>query len=85
MTQIPGKARFAACECGSPSIAIPATIVDEALVSCGGCSRVIGSWLGYKSFVSRSIGLEGGGLPSASFICVDPILTLSREEPWAAY
>ncbi len=74
MTTVPAKAQFSACECGSPSIVIPSEIVDEAPVSCGGCSRVIGSWLGYKSFVSRSITLEAHGLPHAPLICVDPIM-----------
>lgn len=73
MTNLPAKAQFAACECGSPSIIIPAAIADDAPVSCG-CGRVIGSWLGYKSFVSRSISLEAHGLPNAPLICVDPIL-----------
>lgn len=84
MTDIPAKAQFAACECGSPSIVIPAHIVDDAPVSCGGCGSVIGSWLGYKSFVSRSICLEAHGFPNAPLICVDPILTPSLEDALAA-
>ncbi|HEY5795598.1 MAG TPA: hypothetical protein VIU82_11335 [Bosea sp. (in: a-proteobacteria)] len=80
MTNLPAKAQFAACECGSPSIIIPAEIADDALVSCGGCARVIGSWLGYKSFVSRSINLESHGFPKTPLICVDPILLSSGED-----
>lgn len=83
MTNLPAKAQFAACECGSPSIIIPADIADDAPVSCGGCGRVIGSWLGYKSFVSRSINLESHGFPNTPLICVDPIMTPSAEDALA--
>lgn len=80
MTNVPAKAQFTACECGSPSIAIPPDIADDAPVSCGGCGRVIGSWLGYKSFVSRSISLEAHVFPNTPLICVDPITALWRED-----
>ena len=80
MTSLPARAIFDACECGSPSIIIPAEIADDAPVSCGGCARVIGSWLGYKSFVSRSINLESHGFPKTPLICVDPIMTLPLED-----
>ena len=79
MTNLPAKAQFAACDCGSPSIIIPADIADDAPVSCS-CGRVIGSWLGYKSFVSRSINLEAHGFPNAPLICVDPIMSQPLEE-----
>ncbi|MFA6968662.1 hypothetical protein [Bosea sp. (in: a-proteobacteria)] len=78
MTKLPERAQFAACQCGSASIVIPAEIVDDAPVSCG-CGRVIGSWLGYKSFVSRSITLEAHGFPNTPLICVDPIMPQSFE------
>ncbi len=84
MTNVPAKAQFTACECGSPSITIPADLADDTPVSCGGCDSVIGSWLGYKSFVSRSITLEAHGLPNTRLICVDPIMALSREDSQAA-
>ncbi|PTM41702.1 hypothetical protein [Bosea sp. 124] len=74
MTSVPAKVQFACCECGSPSIIIPADLVDDAPVSCGGCGDVIGTWLGYKSFVSRSISLEADGFPNAMPVCVDPIM-----------
>ena len=80
MTNVPAKAQFSACECGSPSIAIPADIADDAPVFCGGCGSVIGSWLGYKSFVSRSISLEAHGFPNAPLICVDPIMKQPLED-----
>jgi hypothetical protein len=80
MTGTPVLGQFTACECGSPSIIIPAMVADEAPVSCGGGARVIGSWLGYKTFVSRSIAREAQGMPKASRICVDPILTAGLEE-----
>jgi ribosomal protein S27E len=80
MTDMPAQAQFACCECGSPSIIFPAAIADEAAVSCGGCRRVISSWLGYKSFVSRSIGLEATGARSAASICADPIIALPLKE-----
>lgn len=80
MAGIPVLGQFSACECGAPSIVIPALVADEAPVSCGGCARVIGSWLGYKAFVSRSIEREAQGLPKAARICVDPILTAGLED-----
>ena len=80
MSSLPARDQFACCECGSPSITIPANLADDAPVSCGGCDNVIGSWLGYKSFVSRSIGLETHGFPHAPLICVDPIMKQSVEE-----
>ena len=80
MTYMPAQAQFACCECGSPSIIFPADIADEAAVSCGGCRRVISSWLGYKSFVSRSIGLEAGSSRSAASLCVDPIIASPLED-----
>lgn len=79
MTSLPARAEFACCECGSPSITIPADLADDAPVSCGGCDSVIGSWLGYKSFVSRSLSLEAHSFPN-TLICVDPIMTQSFED-----
>ncbi|KPF62820.1 hypothetical protein IP69_19745 [Bosea sp. AAP35] len=74
MTNVPAKTQFAACECGAPSIAIPADLVDDAPVACGGCDRIIGSWLGYKSFVSRSIALETHGCSNKPLVCLDPMV-----------
>lgn len=85
MTSLPARAQFACCECGSPSITIPPDLADDAPVSCGGCDSIIGSWLGYKSFVSRSITLEAHGFPNTPLICVDPIMTQSFEDALAGY
>lgn len=83
MSSLPARAEFACCECGSPSITIPADLADDAPVSCGGCNNVIGSWLGYKSFVSRSITLEAHGFPNTPLICIDPIMMQSFEDALA--
>lgn len=80
MSSLPARAEFACCECGSPSITLPADLADDAPVSCGGCDSFIGSWLGYKCFVSRSIGREMHGLAHAPLICVDPIMMHSFED-----
>lgn len=80
MAGTPVLGQFSACECGAASIVVPAMVADEALVSCGGCARIIGSWLGYKAFVSRSIAREAQGMPKAALVCVDPILTAGIEE-----
>ena len=64
---------FNSCVCGAVSVVAPAIIADDAPVSCGGCSRVIGSWLGYKTFVSRAIGREAERLDRPARICVDPM------------
>lgn len=85
MSDLPAQSQFSTCACGSPSINIPAIIVDEAPISCGGCGKFIGSWLGYKRFVSRSIGLEGHGFQHGPLICVDPILTATPEDARAGF
>ncbi len=79
---MPVLGQFSACECGAPSIVVPAMVADEAPVSCGGCSRLIGSWLGYKAFVSRSIAREAQRTPLHALVCVDPILTAGPDEAW---
>ncbi|AMJ61765.1 hypothetical protein AXW83_16935 [Bosea sp. PAMC 26642] len=71
-----GTARFACSSCDSPSIIIPATLTDDAPVLCSGCQGVIGTWLGYKSFISRSIHSE---VPSR-LLCIDPIIAPMPEE-----
>lgn len=83
MSSLPARAEFACCECGSPSITIPADLADDAPVFCGGCDTAIGSWLGYKSFVSRSIYLETHGYGHGPLISVDPIMTQSFEDALA--
>ncbi|MET3890994.1 hypothetical protein ABIE41_002070 [Bosea sp. OAE506] len=64
---------FDSCVCGAVSVVAPPVIADDAPVTCGGCSRVIGSWLGYKSFVGRALERETGGSARSGWICVDPM------------
>lgn len=75
MTGLDRTARFACIVCGSPSIVLPVVLVDDAVVSCGGCQSAIGSWIDYKSYVSRSIHAESAAMPTHAAACVDPILT----------
>jgi len=79
--------RFDACVCGAVSVVVPQIIADEAPVSCGGCGRVIGSWLAYKSFVSGAIGREAERLARPAWICVDPMpaaaaIAVPPAAPW---
>lgn len=64
---------FDSCVCGAVSVVAPPVIADDAPVTCGGCSRVIGSWLGYKSFVGRALERETGASARSGWICVDPM------------
>ncbi len=64
---------FDSCVCGAVSVVAPPVIADDAPVTCGGCSRIIGSWLGYKSFVGRALERETGGSARSGWICVDPM------------
>jgi len=80
MTGTDGTARFACSACGSPSIVLPAVLADEAVVSCGRCQSAMGSWLGYKSYVSRSIHAEYEAVPAQPMICVDPIIAPALAE-----
>lgn len=82
---MPANHQFRSCECGAPSITIPTAIVDDAAVRCGGCHRIIGTWIGYKSFVSRSIRREIQSVANAPLVCVDPIMTQPLAEPRAAF
>jgi hypothetical protein len=41
---------------------------------------VLGSWLGYKSYVSRSIHAEYEAVPAQPMICVDPIIARALAE-----
>ena len=71
MTGMDGTARFACRNCDSPSITIPAELIDSAAVLCAGCQSVIGSWIDYKSFISRSIHSEAR---ASRRVCIDPII-----------
>lgn len=67
-------AGFVCQSCGSPSIELPGELNEEALVSCGRCHQVIGSWHDYKRAISRSICAGNGGAPAWS---ADPIVDLA--------
>ncbi|WP_147283721.1 hypothetical protein [Bosea caraganae] len=69
-----GDAGFVCRKCGSPSIELPTPITEEALVMCGRCREVIGSWLDYKRTISRSIRSAGGNAVAWS---ADPIIDLA--------
>jgi hypothetical protein len=80
MTGFNGGANYAGCGCGAPSITLPSILSDEASVKCGGCNEIVGTWLGYKTFVSRAIRQEVGDNGRRSpIVCVDPITASSVE------
>lgn len=70
---------FVCRKCGSPSIELPNHLTEDALVACGRCHELIGSWLDYKRAVSRSIRSSGGGAAvwSADPI-VDPAMSMQK-------
>lgn len=48
---------FACSACGSPSIALPETLDDEAIVHCGRCGEVVGRWGPFKALARRPEGV----------------------------
>ena len=80
MAGLNGGASYTGCGCGAPSITLPSILSDESSVKCGGCDAVVGTWLGYKTFVSCAIRQEVGDNSRRSpLICVDPITASSVE------
>lgn len=66
---------FACPSCGSPSIALPEILDDEAVVHCGRCAAEVGRWGPFKALArrpdgagARPAGRDGAGAaaPSAS-------------------
>ncbi len=70
MTDSGTSQSFDSCVCGAVSVVAPRIIADEAPVACGGCGRVIGSWLAYKAFVGRELERDSR---APAWICVDPL------------
>jgi uncharacterized Zn finger protein len=47
------------CEgCGSPSVLLPSTLKDDALVHCSSCGACLGSWQAFKHRAERIIMAE---------------------------
>lgn len=65
--------QFACESCGSPSIAPPSEVHDEAPVRCGGCGVGLGSWGEFKRAASRLIHDHAGAPLDRRALGADPL------------
>ena len=63
---------FACANCGSPSVNLPDTLIDESVVECRGCGRTISSWAEFKRRTAQIIAAEHGTEPVAQ-VTYDPL------------
>jgi hypothetical protein len=46
---------FGCSSCGSPAVELPSPLRLDAPVLCGGCGRVIGTWLAFQAMACKEI------------------------------